>query len=75
MSPEAILTGHVESVVCVSISTSLALVVSGARRKPRNLSVYVYMFVCLFVCLFVGRWELSGTQHEWRTATQVGICL
>ena len=49
MSPEAILTGHVESVVCVSISTSLALVVSGARRKPRNLSVYVYMFVCLLV--------------------------
>ena len=37
VSPEAILTGHVESVVCVSISASLALVVSGARRKPRNL--------------------------------------
>ena len=53
MSPEAILTGHVESVVCVSISASLALVVSGARRKPRNLSVYFYMFVCLFVCLLL----------------------
>ena len=42
-----------ESVVCVSISASLALVVSGARRKPRNLSVNVYMFVCLFVCLLL----------------------
>jgi WD40 repeat protein len=30
--PEAILTGHVESVVCVDISASLALVISGAKH-------------------------------------------
>ena len=33
VAPEAILTGHEESVVCVDISASLALVVSGAKRE------------------------------------------
>ena len=38
--PEAILTGHVESVVCVDISASLALVISGAKREPVH---YIYI--------------------------------
>ena len=34
VTPEAILTGHVEPVVCVCVTVSLGLVVSGAKRKP-----------------------------------------
>ena len=33
MTPEAVLTGHVEPVVCVSVSASQALVISGAKRE------------------------------------------
>ena len=34
VTPEAVLTGHVEPVVCVCVTVSLGLVVSGAKRKP-----------------------------------------
>ena len=45
--PEAILTGHVESVVCVDLSASLALVVSGAKREPHR-TLYVYTTVIFY---------------------------
>ena len=38
VAPEAILTGHEDSVVCVDVSASLGLVVSGAKREPAQKS-------------------------------------
>ena len=65
MTPEAILTGHVESVVCVDVSASLGLIVSGAKCEPHGRVIQNEVYVDLNLHVLLCRWSLPSSQYRW----------